>query len=389
MDKSYKLFVGGLPVRVDKEVIVEFFTKYGTVLNCKLKKNQQTGRSLGFAYLNMKEKEAFDRLLNESVEFQGRVIEVKPVWKKKELGDKLEEEKRKKLFVSNLPMGITNEDLVDYFSQFGSIQNAFIIKDPETNQNKNYGYVIFKEVEDLEAVFANTEPHFLRPGFELKLERCLNSAEIALLKQTNSYRSSMKSSYFHSPNNTVYNRTSSPLRDNMCSPERTGHRPVRNSAIRSNASPAKLQMSSHFENNLQSKNTKRSAFSIPKKKKYYQFPESIPTNGAFQFPESIPTNGAFHFRQDNLYDCGNFQPFFREQIIRPQQVRGSFPVNLRGQSEDAQSASGSFKDSPRSSTKRSILALSERIDQREMNYRFSLHKEEPEVQDNLPDIFGE
>jgi RNA recognition motif-containing protein len=266
MEKSYKLFVGGLPVRVDKDLIVAFFSTYGTVLSCKLKKNQQTGRSLGFAYLNVKEKEACDRLLTEAVEFQGRIIEVKPVWKKKELGDKLEEEKRKKLFVSNLPLELNNEDLVSYFSGFGNVQNAFIIKDPDTNRNKNYGYVIFKEVEDLEQVFSSTEPHMIRPGVELKLERCLNSAEIALLKQTNSYRSSMKSSFFHSPQNT-YNRNSSPC-DDFSSPERHFARSDKNhSYYRSNQSPAKTSMSPNYNTAAPGRSFKRSTFSLPKKRR--------------------------------------------------------------------------------------------------------------------------
>lgn len=183
MERNQKIFVGGLPVRIDKDVIVDFFSKYGTVLNCKLKKNQQTGRSLGFAYIHLKEKHAYDKLLNERVEFMGRVIEIKPMWKKRELGDRLEVDKRKKLFVSNIPQDITNHDLIAYFTKFGGVSNAFIIKDPDSNRNKNYGYVIFKEVDDFEQVFEYRKPHYIRPGWELKLERCLNLNEIAQLKQ--------------------------------------------------------------------------------------------------------------------------------------------------------------------------------------------------------------
>jgi RNA recognition motif-containing protein len=362
MEKSYKLFVGGLPVRVDKDLIVAFFSTYGTVLSCKLKKNQQTGRSLGFAYLNVKEKEACDRLLTEAVEFQGRIIEVKPVWKKKELGDKLEEEKRKKLFVSNLPVELTNEDLVCYFSSFGSVQNAFIIKDPDTNKNKNYGYVIFKEVEDLEEVFSCAEPHIIRPGVELKLERCLNSAEIALLKQTNSYRSSMKSSFFHSPPNT-YNRNSSPC-DDFSSPERYFARSEKNNSYyRSNLSPAKTSMSPNYNQAAPGRSFKRSTFSLPKKKKTNNTKNSL-------------NDRVFQFREDNLFNCGSItQPSMREQIIRPHMIKSGSPVNQRrGYSEEVNSVDSNtmnLKDSsPKSSTKRSILALSERIDQSEENYRF-------------------
>lgn len=194
MDKSFKVFVGGLPVRVDREAIAEFFATYGTVLNCKLKKNQQTGRSLGFAYLTVKEKAAYDRLLSEPVIFQGRVIDVKPMWKKKELGDKLEEEKKKKIFVSNLPQDLTNSELMAYFSKFGQVANAFIIKDPDTEGYKDYGYVVFKDLETIDRII-NQAFNLVIGGQPLSVERCTNIAQIALSKQTSSLRSSKPNSY--------------------------------------------------------------------------------------------------------------------------------------------------------------------------------------------------
>lgn len=193
MDKSYKVFVGGLPVRVDRDAIAEFFAAFGTVLNCKLKKNQQTGRSLGFAYLTVKEKEAYDRLLSEPVVFQGRVIDVKPMWKKKELGDRLEEEKKKKIFVSNLPQDLTNPELMAYFSKFGQIANAFIIKDPDTEGYKDYGYVVYRETAAIDRVFKQADT-LLVQGNKLQVERCTNSVQIAVAKQTSSLRGSKQSS---------------------------------------------------------------------------------------------------------------------------------------------------------------------------------------------------
>lgn len=186
MDKSYKVFVGGLPVRVEREVIAEFFASYGTVLNCKLKKNQQTGRSLGFAYLTVKEKSTYDRLLSESVIFQGRVIDVKPMWKKKELGEKLEEEKKRKIFVSNLPTDLTNPELMAFFSKFGQVANAFIIKDPDTTGHKDYGYVIFRDESAVRAATRQTE--LWLHGRLLAVEVSTNVSQIAISKQSSSLR---------------------------------------------------------------------------------------------------------------------------------------------------------------------------------------------------------
>ena len=184
MEKYYKVFLGGVPVRVDKDAIAAHFAAYGTVLSCRLKKNQQTGRSLGYAYLTVKEKEAYERLLAETVVFQGRVIDIKPLWKKKELGDKLEEEKRKKIFVSNLPHDLTNAELTAYFSKFGHVANAFVIKDPDTLRNRNYGYVIFKEHGDYSKVLDYPGEHYVKGHAKIKVKMCLKQDELHQLKAT-------------------------------------------------------------------------------------------------------------------------------------------------------------------------------------------------------------
>lgn len=210
MDRpSYKVFLGGLPVRADKQDLITFFGSYGTVLNCKLKRNAATGRSQGFAYLMIKEKSAYERLLNERIQFQDRVIEVKPVWKKKELNQKLEHEKARKIFVHNLSNKTTNEDLKSHFIKYGAITNAYIIKDPVTLQNKNYGYVIFEHIAAIDKAMA--DEHSLH-GRDLHLKLGTENDEIAVLKQSNPVKGKLQNAeYPSSPLQIPENGQSKPL----------------------------------------------------------------------------------------------------------------------------------------------------------------------------------
>ena len=43
----------------------------------------------------------------------------------------------RKLFVGGLSKNTCREDLVDYFSQFGPVANAYIIYDPITKESKS------------------------------------------------------------------------------------------------------------------------------------------------------------------------------------------------------------------------------------------------------------
>jgi len=45
------------------------------------------------------------------------------------------------IYVGNLPYRITNQELEELFSAFGTVQKANVIMDRETNRSKGYGFV--------------------------------------------------------------------------------------------------------------------------------------------------------------------------------------------------------------------------------------------------------
>ncbi|HEX4924837.1 MAG TPA: RNA-binding protein [Bdellovibrionales bacterium] len=47
----------------------------------------------------------------------------------------------KKLYVGNLPFSQTDQDLVNTFSQFGTVESARIITDRDTGRSKGFGFV--------------------------------------------------------------------------------------------------------------------------------------------------------------------------------------------------------------------------------------------------------
>jgi cold-inducible RNA-binding protein len=54
----------------------------------------------------------------------------------------------KKLYVGNLPYGITDTDLQKLFGPHGAVQSAQVIKDRDTGRSKGFGFV---EMENDEA----------------------------------------------------------------------------------------------------------------------------------------------------------------------------------------------------------------------------------------------
>ena len=71
----------------------------------------------------------------------------------------------KKLYVGNISFETTSEDLVQAFSQFGTVLGAQIVSDRETGRSKGFGFVQMGTDEEAQAAIAalNGQEHDGRP----------------------------------------------------------------------------------------------------------------------------------------------------------------------------------------------------------------------------------
>ena len=60
-----KIFVAGLPYDLDDAELMEIFEKFGTVISAKVAIDRETGKSRGFAFVEMPDRaEAMDAIEN-------------------------------------------------------------------------------------------------------------------------------------------------------------------------------------------------------------------------------------------------------------------------------------------------------------------------------------
>lgn len=81
-----KLFVGNLSWKATEDELREFFAQIGEVLDARIVTDPYTGRSRGFGFITMAEKEAADKAVKEldGKEIDGRPIRISPALDKKE-----------------------------------------------------------------------------------------------------------------------------------------------------------------------------------------------------------------------------------------------------------------------------------------------------------------
>ena len=60
----------------------------------------------------------------------------------------------KKLYVGNLPYGVTDSDLQNLFEPYGMVESAQVIMERETGRSKGFGFVEMDNGEEAEAAIA-------------------------------------------------------------------------------------------------------------------------------------------------------------------------------------------------------------------------------------------
>lgn len=51
----------------------------------------------------------------------------------------------KKLYIGNLPFTATEDDVRNYFAQYGTVSEVIVIKDRDTGRSKGFGFVTFAD----------------------------------------------------------------------------------------------------------------------------------------------------------------------------------------------------------------------------------------------------
>jgi len=131
-----KLFVGGLSWDTKENDLKEYFAKFGEVEGLTYKTDAFTGRPRGFAFIIFADISTVEAVLAHG----DHVINGKKV------DPKMAKARPGKVFVGGLTPEITNEQVKEYFEQYGSVIDMEIPVDKSTNQRKSYCFVTFDDV---------------------------------------------------------------------------------------------------------------------------------------------------------------------------------------------------------------------------------------------------
>lgn len=149
-EDARKIFVGGLSWESTSDDLRSHFSKYGPIVEATIKTDTTTGRSRGFGFVLFADESSVDLSIND----KDHVLNGKKIDPKRAVpGGVLEGVK--KIFVGGLDPSLTEEDIIQHFSQYGKVEQVQLPYDRTKNIRRAFGFVTFDSVDTVDRICQN------------------------------------------------------------------------------------------------------------------------------------------------------------------------------------------------------------------------------------------
>ncbi|XP_060209660.1 heterogeneous nuclear ribonucleoprotein 1-like [Lycium barbarum] len=161
-----KLFVGGISWDTNEERLKEYFSSYGEVVEAVIMKDRTTGRARGFGFVVFADPAAAERVVKEKHNIDGRMVEAKRAVPRDDQSTTSRSSnsihgspspgpgpaRTRKIFVGGLASTVTEADFKSYFEQFGTITDAVVMYDHNTQRPRGFGFITYDSEDAVDRV---------------------------------------------------------------------------------------------------------------------------------------------------------------------------------------------------------------------------------------------
>ncbi|XP_072929273.1 heterogeneous nuclear ribonucleoprotein A1-like [Epargyreus clarus] len=167
-----KIFIGGLNYRTSDESLKSHFEKWGEIVDVVVMKDPKTKRSRGFGFITYSKAHMVDDAQNNRPhKIDGRVVETKRAVARQDIKNPEAGATVRKLFIGGIKDDHDEEQLREYFSNYGNVQNVSIVTDKSTGKKRGFGFVEFDDYDPVDKVCLNA-PHKIN-GKQLDVKKAL------------------------------------------------------------------------------------------------------------------------------------------------------------------------------------------------------------------------
>lgn len=154
---NLKIFLGCLPKKISEVDIREIFSTYGEIskFEFEIQKQGNEKSHLINGIFTCSSHQMKEQILKETHFFNKVKLRVSNYLEKEELERQKLSLKRRRVYIRKLPEWFENETLHSIFSIYGELEDAYCTVGSRSRKNLKYGYVLFKDENDIAKIPAN------------------------------------------------------------------------------------------------------------------------------------------------------------------------------------------------------------------------------------------
>lgn len=150
--KNTKIYISCLPSLITDSAVYNYFSQFGAVTFIDVKRDDtEEKRCTGFCQLSCSSIEMKDRIMSQTHTLQGKILKITPFYEGDQLARYRELIKTHRIYVKNLPISTSDQELRGIFLPYGRVANAYCVK-KKRYPNKKFGYVLFEDPESIKRI---------------------------------------------------------------------------------------------------------------------------------------------------------------------------------------------------------------------------------------------
>lgn len=187
-EQSRKLFIGGLSFETTDDSLNDYFAKYGEITDCVVIKDSESQRSKGFGFVTYATEQEADACMAERPHnLHGRQIDVKRAVSREESSKPGAHVQVKKCFIGGVKKGMTEDQVRNYFQQFGTISDFEVPKDRESGEPRGFAFITFDDFDVVDKLVAKR--HHDIDGNQCEVKKALSKSDMDKAKSHSDSRS--------------------------------------------------------------------------------------------------------------------------------------------------------------------------------------------------------
>jgi len=200
--ENKRLFIGALPYNITRLELMEYFKRYGTVVDLYLPFDKRKGSLKGFAFVEFLYYEEYLHALNQPRHsLRGQDMVIRSAMDKEKANKKKLQLQKRKLYVKGFPVKSTEREIRQFFRYFGTVNRVLMAWAQGKRKFRGFCYIVMEDKYGYERVMNAKEKLFFK-GNKLQVLESKTEEELEGNKHPNKYNvSPNRNNKIHSQQN--------------------------------------------------------------------------------------------------------------------------------------------------------------------------------------------